>query len=86
MLPIMKQSAAVMFARAIENIMVERQIIKLGANLVSANATAKLSRRIRSGNKNGIVSHITGKSETIRIRAAVAGQAKFEAQRLLKLI
>lgn len=86
MLSIMNQLAAVIFAHTIENIMVEGQIIKLGANLVSANATAKLSRRIRSGNKNRIVSYFTGKPEPIRIRTEVASQAKFEAQRFLKLI
>lgn len=85
-LSIMNQLAAIILAHTIENIMVEGQVIKLDANLVSASATTKLSRCIRSGNKNRIVAYFTGKSETIRIRAAVAGEAKFEAQRFLKLI
>jgi hypothetical protein len=82
----MKQLAAVIITHTIENIMVQRQVLKLGANLVSANAPAELSRRIRSDNKNRIISYFAGKPESIRIRTAVAGQAKLELQRLLELI
>lgn len=55
MFSIMHQLAAVILAHTIENIMVERQIVELSMDFVSANATTELSSRIHSDNKNRIV-------------------------------
>ena len=86
MLDIMNYSAAVIIAPAAEDVMIARQISKLGAQNVGANATAKLRRRIGDGNVNRVRADFIRELETVLIGTAISAQAKINAQRFCKLI